>query len=153
MGTEIERKFLVTSDQWRHGAEGTPYVQGYLSTVPERTVRVRRMGDVGAITIKGKTAGLARSEFEYPLPLADTLALLELCERPLISKMRYRVTHQGTLWEVDVFEGENAGLTIAEVELMHPEEHVALPAWVGDEVTHDPRYLNANLVRRPFTSW
>lgn len=153
MGTEIERKFLVTSDRWRQGAEGTPFVQGYLSTVPERTVRVRRMGDAGALTIKGKAAGLVRSEFEYPLPLADTLALLEMCERPLISKIRYRVTHEGRPWEVDVFEGENAGLIVAEVELSHPREQVSLPAWVGDEVTHDPRYLNANLVKRPFASW
>ena len=153
MGTEIERKFLVTSDRWRHGATGTPFVQGYLSTVPERTVRVRRMGDAGTLTIKGKAAGIARCEFEYPLPLGDTLALLELCERPLISKIRHRVTHEGTLWEVDVFGGENAGLVVAEVELTHPEEQVALPDWVGDEVTHDPRYLNANLVKRPFTSW
>lgn len=153
MGTEIERKFLVTSDQWRQGARGTAFVQGYLSTVPERTVRVRRMGDAGTLTIKGKATGLARSEFEYPLPLADTLALLELCERPLISKIRHRVMHEGTLWEVDVFEGENAGLIVAEVELADPGERVSLPAWVGDEVTHDPRYLNANLGKRPFATW
>lgn len=155
MGTEIERKFLVISDQWRVGATGTPYVQGYLSTVPERTVRVRRVGDAGVLTIKGKGEGegIVRSEFEYPLPLADTLALLDLCERPLISKTRHRVSYGGVCWEVDVFDGDNAGLVVAEVELTHPDEPLRLPAWVGREVTHDPRYLNSNLVKRPFRTW
>lgn len=153
MGTEIERKFLVTSDQWRADSAGTPYVQGYLSTVPERTVRVRRVGDHGALTIKGKARGLVRDEFEYALPLADTLALLEMCERPLISKTRHRVMHDGRTWEIDVFEGENSGLVVAEVELESPDAPVSLPPWAGAEVTNDPRYLNANLVARPFRSW
>lgn len=153
MGTEIERKFLVTSEAWRRGATGTPYVQGYLSTVPERTVRVRRIGDAGVLTIKGKGDGLVRTEFEYPLPLADTLALLGLCERPLISKTRHRLVHEGKAWEVDVFDGDNAGLIVAEVELARADESIRLPGWVGEEVTHDPRYLNANLVKRPYRTW
>ncbi len=153
MGTEIERKFLVISDRWRPGSTGLRYVQGYLSTVPERTVRVRRIGDTGMLTIKGKAMAAVRSEFEYEVPVADALALLDMCEQPLISKTRHRVPHEGRTWEVDVFDGDNAGLVVAEIELSSPNERVPLPPWVGEEVTDDPRYLNANLVARPFRTW
>ncbi|GAB4280010.1 MAG: CYTH domain-containing protein [Deferrisomatales bacterium] len=154
MGQEIERKFLVRGDRWKVGARGVPYRQGYLSTDPERTVRVRVVGDRGFLTIKGKPRGIAREEFEYRIPAADAHALLDrLCLKPLIEKTRYRVAVGGHTWEVDEFAGDNAGLVLAEVELAHPDEEVELPEWVGEEVSHDPRYCNANLVRRPFATW
>ncbi len=154
MGQEIERKYLVRGDAWRHLAEGTVYRQGYLSTVKERTVRVRSMGDRGFLTVKGITVGATRTEFEYAIPLDDADRMLdELCLRPLIEKTRYLVTHGGHEWEIDEFTGENAGLVVAEVELDSEDEAIALPEWIGDEVTHDPRYFNANLIAHPFTAW
>lgn len=154
MGQEIERKYLVRGDAWRHLAEGTVYRQGYLSTVKERTVRVRTMGDRGFLTVKGITVGATRTEFEYAIPLDDADRMLdELCLRPLIEKTRYLVTHGGHEWEIDEFTGENAGLVVAEVELDSEDEAIALPEWIGDEVTHDPRYFNANLIAHPFTAW
>lgn len=153
MAQEIERKFLVVSDAWRGLAQGERYVQGYLSSVPERTVRVRLAGLACTMTIKGRSVGIARQEFEYSLPIADADALLALCERPLIEKTRYRIPHAGHLWEVDEFAGVNAGLIIAEVELESEDAKVELPSWVGAEVSHDSRYFNSNLVAKPFTTW
>ncbi len=154
MAREIERKFLVADPSVVDGLQGVAFVQGYLSTVPERTVRVRSAGEHAYITVKGMALGSSRPEFEYPIPIADATEMLAtLCERPLVEKKRYRLAHAGHTWEVDVFEGDNAGLVVAEVELAHPDEALDLPAWVGAEVTDDPRYLNANLVRRPFRSW
>ena len=154
MGTEIERKFLVADDRWRDGAEGIHFRQGYLSTAEERNVRVRIRGDRALLTVKGRGEGLVRLEFEYEIPLADARQLLdELCERPLIEKVRYRVPFGGLTWEVDEFEGDNAGLIVAEVELEDEAQEIELPPWVGEEVSADPRYLNANLVRRPYGSW
>ncbi|MCX5689095.1 MAG: CYTH domain-containing protein, partial [Planctomycetota bacterium] len=114
---------------------------------------VRLAGLACTMTIKGRSVGIARQEFEYPLPLADTEALLALCERPLIEKTRYRIPHAGHIWEVDEFAGMNAGLIIAEVELESEDAKVELPSWVGAEVSHDPRYFNSNLVAKPFTTW
>jgi adenylate cyclase len=154
MGREIERKFLVRGDGWREGAdEGTVLQQGYLSTVPERTVRVRRAGHQAWLTIKGRAQGAVRAEFEYPIPVADATALLALCEPVIIDKTRHRVEHAGRTWEVDVFAGVNAPLVLAEVELEAADARVALPDWVGEEVTEDPRYQNANLSRRPYGQW
>ena len=153
MGREIERKFLVTGDAWRKDAKGKRYRQGYLSLEPKRTVRVRSDGRKGAITIKGLSRGASRDEFEYPIPVKDANDLLKLCERPLIEKTRFVVRHGGLTWEIDVFEGANRGLRIAEVELRSEKQRVALPAWVGSEVTHDARYFNANLVKHPFSRW
>lgn len=154
MGVEIERKFLVRGDAWRVGAVGESYRQGYLSTDPARTVRVRVAGNRAYLTVKGKGEGLVRAEFEYPIPVDDALALLDgVCLRPLVEKVRYRLEHGGRTWEVDEFEGENRGLLLAEVELPGPEEALDLPPWAGEEVTNDPRYYNANLVRRPFRKW
>jgi adenylate cyclase len=154
MPKEIERKFLVTSDAWRHDAVGKRYRQGYLSTDPERTVRVRVAGDTGYLTIKGPSAGASRSEYEYPIPRAEAEEMLDqLCLRPLVEKVRYRVPHAGLTWEVDEFEGENAGLIVAEVELTDPGQSVDLPPWVGREVTSDGRYANASLVARPYGTW
>jgi adenylate cyclase len=154
MGKEIERKFLLKGDEWRALAKGTAYRQGYLSTVKERTVRVRTVGEKGFLTIKGITTGVTRAEFEYEVPTADADAMLDaLCERPLIEKNRYRIERGGLVWEVDEFFGENQGLVIAEVELAHEGQAIDLPSWVGDEVSGDPRYFNSNLIKNPYTRW
>ncbi len=154
MAIEIERKFRVRSDAWRQAATGEHYRQGYLSTVAERTVRVRVAGDVGYLTIKGATRGATRAEYEYVISGDDAHAMLDnLCLRPLIEKTRYTLEYQGLVWEIDVFEGDNAGLVIAEVELESEEQDIALPDWIGEEVTGDVRYYNANLVANPYCNW
>jgi len=154
MGKEIERKFLIANDAWREGADGVRYRQGYLSTDPERTVRARMAGDRGYLTIKGKSSGAARLEYEYPIPAEDANEMLDrLCLRPIIEKVRYKVQFAGLTWEIDEFEGDNAGLVIAEVELESEDQAVELPAWVGEEVTGQQRYYNASLIARPFNTW
>src|SRR5258708_22548245 len=152
MAKEIERKFLGRDNTWRGQGGGKRYRQGYLSIVKERTVRVRTTGDKGFITIKGESVGATRSEYEYEIPLADANEMLDrLCERPLIEKTRYRVSHEGLALEIDEFEGDNRGLIIAEVELTDETQSVTLPCWSGQEVTGDPRYFNANLAAHPFS--
>jgi adenylate cyclase len=154
MGLEIERKFLVTGTAWKALSAGVLTRQGYLSRGPERTVRVRIAGNQGFLTIKGKTQGLSRPEFEFAIPVEDAAAMLDgLCEKPLIEKTRYRVPFGAHTWDVDEFHGANAGLVVAEVELARADEEPALPPWVGREVSRDARYYNANLVKRPFTTW
>lgn len=149
---EIERKFLVTSRAWKRG-KGVAYRQGYLSSTPERTVRVRLAGKKAFLTVKGKGKGITRPEFEYPIPLRDAAELLAMCERPLIEKTRYRVKVGKHVWEVDDFHGDNAGLVVAEIELKSEREQFVLPAWAGKEVSADPRYLNSRLAKVPFKSW
>ncbi|MBW4659160.1 MAG: CYTH domain-containing protein [Drouetiella hepatica Uher 2000/2452] len=154
MAIEIERKFLVKNDSWRTLAAGTVYRQGYIVSDIDRTVRIRLAGDRGYITIKGATSGISRSEFEYEIPGSDASELLDtLCDRPLIEKTRYKIPYGDLLWEVDEFVGENQGLVVAEVELTHPDQQVTLPDWIGQEVSDDPRYLNSNLVKLPFSQW
>jgi CYTH domain-containing protein len=158
MAREIERKFLVRDRRFEAGADATRYRQGYLSTEPERNVRVRTKGERAYLTVKGKAddgpAGLVRLEYEYEVPPADADEILDrLCHKPLIEKDRYRVEHGGLTWEVDVFHGDNEGLVVAEVELDDPDQPFEKPPWVGEEVTGDPRYLNANLVRKPYREW
>lgn len=154
MPKEIERKFLVTGEPWRAASSGTTYRQGYLSSHPERSVRVRTDGKKAKLTVKGLTRGATRDEFEYDLPLGDAEAMLDqLCERPLIEKTRYLVPYGGRTWEIDVFQGDNLGLVVAEVELASEDESLALPPWVAREVTDDPRYFNSNLVKNPFKNW
>jgi len=154
MAKEIERKFLVKGDSWRGQGKGKHYRQGYLSTVKDRTVRVRIAGDKGFITVKGVNVGASRSEYEYEIPLADAKEVLDrLCERPLIEKIRYRISFDGLTWEVDEFEGENQGLITAEIELRDEKQKVSLPDWIDAEVTGDPRYFNSNLVAHPFSKW
>jgi adenylate cyclase len=151
---EIERKFLVADDAWRAGVVGTVFRQGYLSTVKERTVRARVAGDSGYLTIKGITVGAVRSEFEYEIPRADAAQMLdELCEQPLIEKTRYEIEAGNLTWEIDEFAGVNDGLIVAEVELDDEAQEIVLPQWVGEEVTHDPRYFNSNLIAHPFSEW
>jgi CYTH domain-containing protein len=154
MPTEIERKFLVRGNSWKNDVTGALYRQGYLLAGQECTVRVRVVGETGYLTIKGPSRGISRAEFEYPIPVADAAALLDtLCLKPLIEKYRYRVEHAGLVWEVDEFLGENRGLILAEVELADEHQPISRPDWVGEEVSHDPRYFNANLVRHPFAEW
>jgi len=151
---EIERKFLVTGDGWRGLGRSFAFRQGYLSTVKERTVRVRAVGDRGFLTVKGITSGATRTEFEYQIPVADAEAMLhELCERPIIEKRRHVVEHEGLVWEIDEFGGVNEGLIVAEVELEAADQDIPLPEWAGAEVTDDPRYFNANLIARPYSEW
>lgn len=154
MGVEIERKFLPSTEAWRAvvGA-GTRYVQAYLLTDPDRTVRVRVAGAAAYLTIKGRTHGASRAEFEYPIPVADAEALLALCPRPPVEKIRYRVPLGAHVFEVDEFVGANAGLVVIEVELAHENEDFPRPLWLGDEVTHDTRYANACLIEHPFSTW
>ena len=153
MGKEIERKYLVRGDAWRHLAQGVRYRQGYLSTVKERTVRVRTVAERGYLTIKGVTVGATRDEFEYEIPLGDAALLLEMCEPPLVEKVRYKIPFGGLVWEVDEFEGANRGLVVAECELASEDQRIELPPWIGEEVTVDPRYFNSNLIAHPFSKW
>lgn len=163
MGIEIERKFLVANEGWRQDAENTPGAhstlmsQGYLSSNADRIVRVRIDGEQAFLTIKGRAQGgvnnISRGEWEYSIPVADAQDLLKLCEQPLIEKTRYRIPHEGHVWEVDEFFAENAGLIVAEVELESEQQAFARPAWLGEEVSHDKRYANANLLRHPFSQW
>lgn len=154
MGYEIERKFLVRGETWKEGAFGMRYRQGYLSTDKGRTVRVRLAGEQGFLTVKGLSHGCGRAEYEYPIPADDAEEMLDtMCLRPLVEKVRWRVSHGGHVWEVDEFRGENQGLVLAEIELTTPDEAFTLPTWVTEEVTDDPRYYNANLVARPYRTW
>lgn len=154
MSVEIERKFQVLDDRWKTPGQGVLLRQGYLSSSPERIVRVRIEGDNAMLTIKGRTVGATRGEWEYPIPLEDAQVFLDsLCERPIIEKYRYRIPYQGLTWEVDEFLGDNAGLVVAEVELGREDQPFAKPEWVGQEVTHDARYFNANLLRHPYSKW
>jgi adenylate cyclase len=154
MGTEIERKFLVIGNAWRELAVGTEYRQGYLCSGSDRTVRVRIAGGKAFLTIKGKSSGISRMEFEYAIPVEDARVLLaELCEQPVIDKIRYKVDYRGFVWEVDEFLGDNAGLLVAEIELEEEEQAFEKPPWVGAEVSADRRYSNAGLVRLPFSRW
>jgi adenylate cyclase len=154
MAKEIERKFLIKDDSWRVNAKGKRYRQGYLNSAKERVVRVRTIDDKGSLTIKGISKGATRVEFEYDIPTADAEAMLEdLCEKPLIEKKRYKIEFGGLVWEVDEFLGENQGLIVAEVELERKDQAFEKPAWIGEEVTADPKYFNSNLVQYPFTRW
>lgn len=153
MAQEIERKYLVIGDEWRALGRGKRFRQGYLSTVKERTVRVRMVGDQAWLTVKGLTVGASRLEFEYEIPPEDAAQLLDLCEQPIIEKTRYVVPMGSLRWEIDDFEGANAGLVVAEVELEHPDQRIERPPWIGEEVTEDPRYYNANLIAYPFSAW
>ena len=156
MGVEIERKFRVRAG-WRPDGAGEEIAQGYLCSVPERTVRVRLRGGRGYLTVKGKNGGAdaaRRAEFEYEIPAADARALLALAEPGVIEKERCLVPMaDGHTWEVDVFHGENEGLVVAEIELGAEDEPFARPDWLADEVTGDARYYNSSLARPPYRLW
>ena len=154
MGVEIERKFLLANEGWRGQGIATRMRQGYLVADPVRTVRVRIEGGRAVLTIKGKTTGAARGEWEYDIPVADATELLDgLCEQPQVEKIRHRIEHAGHTWEVDEFLGLNAGLFVAEIELDAEDEAFEKPDWIGVEVTGDKRYYNSSLIRQPYSQW
>ncbi len=155
MAKEIERKFLVKNDSWRQvAAPGVYMSQGYMGDAKRASVRVRVEGEQANINIKSATLGVTRSEYEYPIPRDEALEMLRtLCEQPLIEKTRYEVKVGAHTWEVDVFEGDNQGLIVAEVELASEDELFEKPDWAGDEVSHEPRYYNVCLVKHPYKDW
>ena len=153
---EIERKFLVKNEQFiSESRAAIPIAQGYLSSVPERTVRVRIKGNKGYLTIKGKSSasGASRLEWENEISVEEAKALLPLCEKGVIQKTRYEVVSGNHIIEIDVFEGENAGLVLAEIELQDENEPFLKPNWLGEEVTQDERYYNAYLSHHPYALW
>ncbi len=160
MAVEIERKFLVRNDSWRAQADaGTAYRQGYLTQGgPEQgmrsSVRVRVEGDRAFLNIKSMSLGVRRLEYEYPVPLVDAEEMLErLCVGHRVEKRRYRVPMDGHEWEIDVFEGDNAGLVVAEIELAHEDEAFVRPEWLGREVSDERRYYNVLLAQHPYSEW
>lgn len=152
---EIERKFLIVSEGWRAGVEGSPkrLSQGYLCSDSRKSVRVRIAGQKATITVKGAREGISRLELQYDIPVPHAELMLALCERPLIDKTRYIVRHDGMKWEVDIFHAENDGLMVAEIELEREDQPVNLPDWVGQEVSHDARYYNSCLSKFPYSAW
>ncbi len=153
---EIERKYLVVDDSFKElSHKQTRITQGYLSSVPERTVRVRVKGDKGFLTIKGigSASGASRFEWEREISTEDAEALMEICEPGVIDKTRYLVDYGGLTFEVDEFYGDNQGLVVAEAELESEEQSVDKPAWVGEEVTGDAKYYNSMLMKNPYSKW
>ena len=156
MNLEIERKFLVKGDYKKFVSKEIKIVQGFLCTVPERTVRVRIKGEKGFLTIKGigNESGASRYEFEKEIPVADAKDLMKICEPGVIDKTRYIVqANNGLFFEVDEFHGENDGLTIAELELPSENTPFEKPEWLGEEVTGDVRYFNSMLMKNPYKNW
>jgi adenylate cyclase len=155
MANEVERKFLVKGEFKNIASKETRIVQGYLSSVPERTVRVRIKGDKGFITIKGigNTSGATRYEWEKEIPINEVEDLLKICEPGVIDKTRYLVKAGNHTYEVDEFYGENQGLIVAEVELLSESERFEKPGWLGEEVTGDTKYYNSMLMKNPYTKW
>ena len=151
MNLEIERKFLVAAEPPKEN--GVPMVQGYLCHDPERTIRVRKEGPRAVITIKSATVGISRAEYEYEIPLEDAEELLKLATSPVVRKTRYYHKVAKHTWEIDVFEGENQGLIVAEIELSSEDEEFEKPEWVGEEVSHDRKYTNSSLARLPYSQW
>lgn len=155
MAKEIERKFLIANDAWKAFADqGHLMAQGYLNDAVSSSLRVRVTGNKAYLNIKSATIGVTRSEYEYEIPREDALEILaNLCSKPLIEKTRYHVIHGNHTWEVDIFHGDNEGLIVAEIELTSENEAFELPAWVGQEVSLDPRYYNVCLTKHPFKHW
>lgn len=154
MGIEIERKFLLKDESWRDEERSvTGITQGYLNSDKARTVRVRTNFNKGFITVKGKNTGLKRPEFEYEIPYDDAVELLELCEQPIIKKVRHVITKGDVEWEIDEFFGDNEGLVIAEVELNRINQIVNKPEWLGEDVSDDSKYYNSSLLTNPYKNW
>ena len=153
MGVEIEKKFLVKNNSWRRG-EGIHIRQGYLLNKEDGIVRIRVAGNKAFLSVKGATLGISRLEFEYGIPVDDAKEILnELCEKPIIEKIRYKLLTGNIKWEIDEFLKENAGLVVAEIELVNENQEFPKPDWLGEEVSSDIRYLNGNLVKNPYCNW
>lgn len=150
---EIERKFLIKEDKYIPTGKGIRIKQGYLSVEAGRVVRIRVADEIGFITIKGKMEGITRDEFEYAIPKNEAEKMLGMCLNNAIEKNRYIENFKGMIWEVDVFENENAGLILAEIELDSENQIIELPDWIKMEVTHDKRYYNSWLSVKPFKTW
>ena len=155
MAQEIEKKFLVAGEFKESAKKATRITQGYLSSVPERTVRVRVTGEKGYITVKGigNDSGASRFEWEKEIPVEDVRDLLKICESGVIDKTRYLVDCDGHTFEVDEFYGDNEGLVVAEVELSDENEAFTRPSWLGEEVTGDKKYYNSMLMKNPYKNW
>lgn len=155
MAIEIERRFLVADDSWRAQSESSQHlIQGYILNGETKGVRVRIAEDAAWLTVKGGTDVLNRLEFEYSIPVPDAREMVEsLCDGKVIDKVRHRISRDNLTWEVDVFNGANAGLIIAEIELPTANTKIDFPSWIGTEVSNDPRYLNARLLRNPWPNW
>lgn len=153
MNLEIERKFLLKDRSWKAGNTGIHYKQAYLNEPGGNTVRVRIEGEEAKLTIKSKSVGFSRQEFEYDIPMSDAEALFLLCRTPIVEKFRYKISFGGNVWEVDEFMGENEGLVVAEIELSSESQAFEKPAWIGEEVTGDKRYYNSHLARHPYCQW
>ena len=156
MSLEIERKYLVVTSLWQRPEGGVRMRQGYVATQDGTTVRVRIAGDKAFLTLKDHAVGLTRHEFEYEIPVADAVTLLDtMCTKPQVDKIRSRIpaAEPGLVWEVDEFLGDNAPLVTAEIELPSEDTPFTKPAWVGADVTDDHRYKNNNLARTPYGTW
>ena len=156
MAQEIERKFLVKNEGFKvESFKQTRITQGYLSSVPERTVRIRVKGSRGYITIKGigNHSGASRFEWEKEIPAQEVMDLMQIAEPGVIDKIRYQVQKGGYIWEVDEFYGENQGLIVAEIELQSEDESFEHPEWLGAEVTGDAKYYNSMLMKHPYSEW
>lgn len=152
MGVEIERKFRVKGEDWKC-VKPLHIIQGYLNTDKSRTVRIRVADDSAFITVKGLTAGISRSEFEYAIPADEAREMLHMCAEPAIEKYRYVLPIEDLVWEVDEFLGANEGLVVAEVELLSETQVISLPDWIGEEVSGDSRFYNSSLSAKPYTEW
>ena len=155
MATEIERKFLLLSEDWRDIVKyDTQIIQAYLASNEFSSTRIRIQGDKANINIKSATLGITRTEFEYTIPVVDAQLMIDnLCVKPVIEKTRYMVDYMHHTWEIDVFSGDNEGLIVAEIELSSPDEAFEKPSWLGKEVSNDARYYNVCLVKNPYKSW
>lgn len=155
MATEIERKFLLLSEDWRDIVKyDTQIIQAYLASNEFSSTRIRIQGDKANINIKSATLGITRTEFEYAIPVVDAQLMIDnLCVKPVIEKIRYIVKHIQHIWEIDVFSGDNEGLIVAEIELSSPDEAFEKPPWLGKEVSNDARYYNVCLVKNPYKTW
>lgn len=155
MAKEIEHKFLLASDEWRKLiTKSVRYKQGYLSSQPTSSIRVRIADNHAWLNIKSATIGTERLEFEYEIPYPDAEEIINsLCNKPLIEKIRHFIPIENHMWEIDEFEGENQGLIIAEIELLEADQTFTKPVWLGDEVTYDLRYYNNNLINHPYNKW
>ncbi len=150
---EIERKFLVNRKKWNPADDGVQIKQGYLTDDPERTIRVRIAGEKAFLTVKGKAEGIKRREIEFEIPFGDAESLMEMALNLPVEKNRYKQDVENFTWEIDVFEGENKGLIIAEIELEDEDQEFPKPEWVEKEVSGDKRYYNLSLSKNPYNSW